>query len=326
MTDALLGACLAMLVTLAAGPVILGELRRRKLGKSADTDVAATLEAYAGKAGTPTMGGLMILTGALVAAVPFAVVEDSDLWLPLGAMLVAAVLGGVDDFQTLVGSQRISGHETWLWLLKWGALIIIGLVVVPVLYFRLDLESVLVPHFGAYRLDVAYLPVAVIVFVAATSGAVIADGMDGLMAGVSAIAYAAYGTIALAQGQDALGAFAFAVVGACAGFLWFNAYPARVFMGDLGAQALAVGLVVVAFMTGWWLLLPVIGVIFFAEGLSDVVQIAYFKLTRGHRILRMAPVHYHFQMGGWAETQVVTRFWLIALLGGFTGIALALID
>jgi phospho-N-acetylmuramoyl-pentapeptide-transferase len=97
-------------------------------------------------------------------------------------------------------------------------------------------------------------------------------------------------------------------------------------MGEVGSQPLAVGLVVLAFMTGWWLLLPVIGIIFVAEGLSDVIQIAYFKATHGRRVFRMAPIHYHFQMGGWAETQVVTRFWLIGMLGGLLGIALAFID
>ena len=97
-------------------------------------------------------------------------------------------------------------------------------------------------------------------------------------------------------------------------------------MGEIGAQALAVGLVVVAFMTGWWLLLPVIGVIFFAEGLSDVVQIAYFKATGGKRFFRRAPVHYHFELSGWPEAQVVTRFWLVGLAGGLAGIALALAD
>jgi phospho-N-acetylmuramoyl-pentapeptide-transferase len=147
--------------------------------------------------------------------------------------------------------------------------------------------------------------------------------MDGLMAGVSAFAYAAYGAIAIAQGQEALGVFAFSVVGGTAGFIWFNAHPAQVFMGDLGAQALAVGLVVLAFMTEWWLLLPVIGVVFVAEGLSDVIQIGYYKLTHGRRVFRMAPIHYHFQLSGWAETQVVARFWLVGMLGGLAGVALA---
>jgi phospho-N-acetylmuramoyl-pentapeptide-transferase len=299
----------------------LSTLRRLKLAKSADVDAP---EVYAGKAGTLTMGGLIFLVGILVAAVPFGVFRDSDVLLPLLAMLVAAGMGCVDDFQTLVGS-KVTGHELWFWFLKWGALIVIGLVAAPILYFHLDLDSVLVPHFGAYSLGLAYLPIAVIVFVIATSGAVITDGMDGLMAGVSAIAYAAYGTIALSQGQEALGAFAFAVVGATAGFLWFNAHPAQVFMGDLGAQALAVGLVILAFMTGWWLLLPVIGVIFVAEGASDVIQIAFFKRT-GRRVFRMAPIHYHFQLGGWAETQVVARFWLIGMLGGFAGVALTRVN
>jgi phospho-N-acetylmuramoyl-pentapeptide-transferase len=321
--DALFAACLAMLVTGLVGHPVLAVLRRAKVGKAADLDAP---EVYAAKAGTPTMGGVMFLVGIFVAALPFSVARDSDMLLPLLAMLAAGCLGLADDFQTLTGSEKITGHEVWLWFLKWGVLVGLGAVVAAVLYYHFDQRDVLVPHFGSYSLGAAYLPLVVIVFVAATSGAVITDGMDGLMTGVSALAYAAYGTIALAQGQDELGAFAFAAMGAAAAFLWFNAHPAQIFMGDLGAQALAVGLTVVAFMTGWWLLLPVIGVVFFAEGLSDAVQIAYFKATHGRRILRMAPVHYHFQLSGWAETQVVQRFWLLGLLGGLTGIALAFID
>jgi phospho-N-acetylmuramoyl-pentapeptide-transferase len=312
-----------MLVTLAAGYPLLGELRRRKLGKSADVDAP---EVYAGKAGTPTMGGLMFLAGLSVASLMFGVTEDSDTVIPLLAMAAAAGPALFDDFQTLVGSGKLSGHETWFWAVKWGVLLAIGGAVAAVLYFHLELDAVLVPHFGSFSLDILYLPVVVVVFVVGTSGIVITDGMDGLMAGVSALAYGAYGVIALSQGQEALGAFAFSVVGATAAFLWFNANPAQVFMGEVGSQPLAVGLIVLAFMTGWWLLLPVIGVIFVAEGLSDVIQIAYFKATHGKRFFRMAPIHYHFQLGGWAETQVVTRFWLVGLLGGFAGIALALID
>lgn len=321
MVDALLAACTAMLVTFAVGRPILAVLRRRKYGDSYSGDEP---EAYASKAGTPTMGGVMFIAGIVVAALPFSVASNSDIHVLLVAMLAAAGLGLFDDLQTQTG--KLTGHEVWFFFVKWGILLAIGAGVAAFLYWHLDLRDVLVPHFGAYSLGAAYIPVAVIVFVLATSGAVITDGMDGLMAGVSALAYAAYGTIALAQGQNELGAFAFAAVGGAAGFLWFNAYPAQVFMGDVGAQALAVGLVVVAFMTGWWLLLPVIGVIFFAEGLSDAVQIAYFKATHGRRILRMAPVHYHFQLSGWAETQVVQRFWIVGLLGGLAGVALAFMD
>ena len=322
MLDAMLAGCLSMLVTLAAGQPILSELRRRKLAKAYSGEEP---EAYAAKAGTPTMGGVMFLLGVTVAALVFAVPEDGDVLIPLLAMLAAATLASFDDFQTLVGAQRLTGHEVWVWFVKWGVLLVSGVVVSLLLYFYLDLESVLVPHFGGYSLGVAYVPVAVVVFFAATSGAVITDGMDGLMAGACALAYGAYGAIAIGQGQDALGAFAFAVAGAAAGFLWFNAHPAQVFMGEVGSQALAVGLVILAFMTGWWLLLPVIGVVFFAEGLSDALQIGSFK-TRGKRVFRMAPIHYHFQLGGWEETQVVTRFWVAGLLGGLAGVALAFVD
>jgi phospho-N-acetylmuramoyl-pentapeptide-transferase len=321
--DAMLAACLALVVALAAGFVVIPMLRARKLAKQADTDAP---EAYAVKAGTPTMGGVIFLAGIAVASIPFAVADNSDLLLPLLAMLAAAGLAVFDDFQTLIGAPRVSGHERWFWFVKWGVLVATGVVVALVLYYEMDLDSVLVPHFGAYSLGILYIPVVIGVFFAGTSGIVITDGMDGLMAGVSAIAYGAYGAIALAQGQEELGAFAFAVVGSLAGFLWFNAYPAQVFMGEVGSQPLAIGLIVVAFMTGWWLLLPVIGVIFVAEGLSDVIQIAYYKRSGGKRVFRMAPIHYHFQLGGWTETQVVTRFWVVGLLGAFAGVALVFVE
>ena len=272
----MVAACVAMAVTLGVGGPLVSELRRRKFGKQADTDAP---EAYAVKAGTPTMGGVMFLAGIAVAAIPFAAARDSDMWLPLGAMLAAAALATFDDFQTLVGAEKVSGHERWFWVVKWGVLVAVGVAVALVLYYQLDFESVVVPHFGAYSLGILYIPVVIGVFFAGTSGIVITDGMDGLMAGVSAIAYGAFGAIALSQGQDELGAFAFSVAGGLAGFLWYNANPAQVFMGEVGSQPLAIGLIVLAFMTGWWLLLPVIGVVYVAEGLSDVIQIAYYKRT-----------------------------------------------
>lgn len=323
MEEAMLAACVALVVTLLAGRPILAELRRRELGDSYSGEEP---DAYASKAGTPTMGGLIFIAGILAGAIPFAVVSDTDLLLPLGVMLGGGVLGGFDDAQTFEGRQKLTGHERWFFFVKWGVLLAVGSAMAAVLYFDFDLDSVLVPHFGDYSLGLLYLPVVVITFVIAVSGAVITDGMDGLMAGVSAFAYAAYGAIALTQGQEELAAFCFAVVGALGGFLWFNAYPAQVFMGDLGSQVLAVGLVAVAFMTGWWLLLPIIGVIFVAEGLSDVIQILYFKRTGGKRVFKMAPIHYHFQLSGWTEVQVVTRFWIIGMLGAFAGVALAVMD
>jgi phospho-N-acetylmuramoyl-pentapeptide-transferase len=323
MVHALVAASAALVLTVLLGDPVIRFLRARRIGKAESGEEP---EAYRLKEGKPTMGGVIFLAPITAVGLGGAVTRDVDVLLPLLAMLAAAGLGAFDDTRTLVGKAKLSGHEPWFWFLKWGVMLAIGVGGAVALYLRLDLEHVVVPHFGAYAVGAAYVPLAVAVFFAATSGAVITDGMDGLMAGVSAIAFAAYGVIALAQGQDGLGAFALVVAGATAGFLWYNAYPARVIMGEVGAQALSVGIVIVAFMTGWWLLLPVIGVVFLAEGASDVIQIGYFKLTGGRRVFRMAPIHYHFQLGGWSETQVVSRFWLAGLLGAMLGVALALTD
>ena len=162
------------------------------------------------------------------------------------------------------------------------------------------------------------------VIVLTAGGVAVTDGLDGLAAGTAAIAFAAYGFIALGQEQDVLGALCLTVAGAVLGFLWHNSHPAQVFMGDVGALALGGGLAVVAFMTGHWLILPVVGIIFVLEGLSDAVQIAYFRITDGKRILRMAPLHHHFEEIGWNEVQVVQRFWIVGALGAAVGVILAL--
>jgi phospho-N-acetylmuramoyl-pentapeptide-transferase len=127
------------------------------------------------------------------------------------------------------------------------------------------------------------------------------------------------------QGQVFIGRFCFTLVGALFGFLWFNVHPAQLFMGDTGSLALGATLGVVALMTGQWLLLPIIAIIPVSEAFSDVIQIVYFRATKGKRFFRMAPIHYHFELGGWSETQVVQRFWLVGLLFAMFGIALAMV-
>jgi phospho-N-acetylmuramoyl-pentapeptide-transferase len=142
---------------------------------------------------------------------------------------------------------------------------------------------------------------------------------------ISATIFAAFGVIALVQGQFYLSRFCFTIVGALFGFLWFNVHPAELFMGDTGSLALGSTLAVVALMTGQWPLLLVIAVIPLAEALSDVIQVVYFRLTKGKRFFKMAPIHLHFELLGWSETQVVQRFWLIGLLAAMIGIGLALV-
>jgi phospho-N-acetylmuramoyl-pentapeptide-transferase len=163
------------------------------------------------------------------------------------------------------------------------------------------------------------------VIVAFSNAINLTDGLDGLAGLISATAFAAYGGIALLQGQVFLARFCFTVVGAIFGFLWFNVHPALLFMGDTGSLSIGATLAVVAFMTGQWPLLPVIAIIPVSIVLSVVLQVGYFKLTGGRRLFKMAPLQHHFELSGWSETQVVQRFWLISLLFAMVGVALAFV-
>lgn len=156
------------------------------------------------------------------------------------------------------------------------------------------------------------------------------DGLDSLAGSISSIAFASYGIIAYLQNQVYLMAFCFTIVGALMAFLWYNAHPAQLFMGDTGSLALGATLGLVSVMTGQWLLFPVVGFVFVAEAGSVVIQRYYFKWTKrrygeGRRVFKMAPIHYHFELLGWSETQVKERFWLIGVLSGMLGVALALV-
>jgi phospho-N-acetylmuramoyl-pentapeptide-transferase len=151
------------------------------------------------------------------------------------------------------------------------------------------------------------------------------DGLDGLAGLISATIFAAYGAIALVQGQIFVGRFCFTMVGGLFGFLWFNVHPAQLFMGDTGSLSLGATIGVIALMTGQWALLPIIAVIPVSEALSDIIQIFYFKMTHGRRFFKMAPIHLHFELLGWSEMQIVQRFWLIGLIGAMLGIGLMLV-
>ncbi len=307
-------------VSLLLGGVLLTILRRLGVGKAISAEGP---ESHQTKAGTPTMGGLLILTTVVAVTVPANLVGKLSILLPLGVMGAAGLLGFADDLLTLQGRDRIGGHERSGLVLKAAAGALIGLAAGLILYYALEERRLNLPHFGEYELNAGYVAAAVVVVAATTSGAAITDGLDGLLAGLMALAFGAYGVIALAQGQDYLGTFCFTVVGAALGFLWYNAHPARLFMGEVGALPLGAALGVVGLMTGWWPLLLVVGVVLVAEVLSDVAQIASFRLT-GRRVLRMAPLHHHFELLGWPEPQVVIRFWLVGVIGALLGVALAL--
>jgi phospho-N-acetylmuramoyl-pentapeptide-transferase len=274
------------------------------------------------------MGGLMMLVPVLVITGVLNLANllglnliGRSVLVPMGVMVAYGTLGAIDD---LTGVRRVStgmlARYKFLWQMVFAAITAIAL------HFVLDLRSVAVPGIPE-KIDIGvwYVPVAMLIIVFTSNAVNLADGLDALAGSLAAVSFAAYGVIAFLQGQIWLAAFDFTIVGAIFAFLWYNAYPAELFMGDTGSLSLGAVLAVVALMTGQWLLLPIIGFMFVAEGLSVMLQVGYFKLTGGKRVFKMAPLHLHFELLGWSETQVTQRFWLVGILTGMLGIALALI-
>ena len=311
----MLGA-MAFVVSVVVGQPLVEFLRRRGLGKEISSDGPPS---HSTKAGTPTMGGVLIFAMALPITLAANIVDRLSILLPLGTIVAAGLLGMVDDLRTIVGRTRTGLNKR----LKVSLLAVLGLTATLVLYFALDVQDVKIPWAGEFELGPGYIPLAVLIIVFTTTAVAITDGLDGLAGGTTALAFLAYGVIALLQEQTYLATFCFTVVGATAGFLWYNSYPAQVFMGDTGALALGSSLAVVALMTGHWLLLPIIGIVFVLEGLSDIIQIGFFRLTGGRRIFKMSPLHHHLELLGWSEPQVVMRFWLLGIVGSLLGVSLA---
>ncbi len=320
-----LGTISFLLAVFWGGPLIK-LLKKYRIGKQIRVDGPSS---HMVKMGTPTMGGLMTIIPVLLitAALNLPNLRGLDLigrsiLLPMGVMLAYGILGAIDDLAGVRGTRGtgLLARYKFLWQ------VLIAIIVAIGLHFGLGLRSVAIPTIP-YKIDIGlwYLPIAVFIIVGSTNAVNLTDGLDGLAGGTVAIAFTAYGVIAYLQGQVYLVNFCFTVVGATLAFLWYNAHPAMLFMGDTGSLSLGATLGTVALMTGQWLLLPVVGIIFVAEALSDILQVAYFKLTKGKRIFKMAPIHHHFELKGWSEVQVTLRFWFIAMLAAMLGVALALI-
>ena len=308
---------MTFVAALIAGWPFIEFLRRRRIGKEISS---VGPDSHLAKAGTPTMGGLLIIGAVIIFTLAANLAGRQSIGLPLAVMAALAALGFLDDLGSLQGHGRAALNKR----VKFLAFLAIGLATAFGLYTGLDLSSIKVPYAGEFDIGAGYVAIAAVVVVLTAGGVAVSDGLDGLAAGTTAIAFLAYGVLALIQHQDSLATFCFTVAGAVLAFLWYNSHPAKAFMGDTGALALGGALATVAFMTGHWLLLPLIGIIFVLEGMSDVLQVAYFRLSGGQRIFRMAPLHHHFELLDWSEPQVVQRFWLVGLLGATVGIILAL--
>jgi phospho-N-acetylmuramoyl-pentapeptide-transferase len=207
---------------------------------------------------------------------------------------------------------------------KFPLQVVIALAAAFMLRYLLEVPDLYLPGIPvAIHLGIWYIPIAAFVIVASVNAVNFTDGLDGLAGIIAATAFVAYGMIAALQGQVFLMRFCFTLVGVLFAFLWYNAHPAELFMGDTGSLAVGAVLAVVALMTAQWALLPLIAVIPVAETLSVGLQVTYFRWTKGKRLFKMAPLHHHFELLGWSETQVVQRFWLIALLAAMISVALA---
>ena len=324
MTLALAG--FSFLLTVIWGHPLLRVLLRFKIGETIRVEGP---ERHFSKLGTPTMGGvLVILPVALLTILLNAtsVIGDTRIMgrsvlLPLGVLVSFAILGAVDDWEGLRGHRR----EGMRARTKFAIQVAIALVTSYGLYHILDAPQLYLPGFVIeFKIGLWYIPIATFIIVATSNAINLTDGLDGLAGLISATAFAAYGGISIIQGQVFLAHFCFTLVGALFGFLWFNVHPAQLFMGDTGSLALGASLAVIALMTGQWAVLPVIAIIPVSEIVSVIIQVSYFKLTGGKRFFKMTPLHHHFELSGWSETQIVQRFWLISLLAAMIGVAFAL--
>jgi len=322
----------SFMLTVIWGSPLLRVLRHFKVGKIIRMDEPGR---HAVKMGTPTMGGVMFilpvvfLTGLLnaVAIIGLKTLGKSVL-VPLIVMVGYGILGALDDWEGVRGKRRGEGMRART---KFAAQVVLALGTAYVLKYMLHAPDVYIPGIKrTFELGAWYIPVAAFVIVGTSNAVNFSDGLDGLAGLIAATAFAAYGGIAILQGQIFLGRFCFTLVGAVFGFLWFNVHPADLFMGDSGSLSLGATLAVVALMTGQWAILPIIAIIPFSEAISVILQVSYFKYTKkrygeGRRIFKMTPLHLHFELLGWSETQIVQRFWLISLLAAMAGGGLAMV-
>jgi phospho-N-acetylmuramoyl-pentapeptide-transferase len=320
-------AMLSFVMTVIWGPPLLRILRHYKIGKIIRVDEPGHHNV---KMGTPTMGGVLfilpvlLLTILLNAAVFIGLdVIGQSVLVPLIVMVGYGALGAIDDWEGVRGKRRGEGLRART---KFAAQVVLALGTAYVLKYLLDVPDLYLPGVkGEIELGWWYIPIAAFIIVSESNAVNFTDGLDGLAGLISATAFVAFGGIALIYGYEYLARFCFTVVGALFGFLWFNVHPAELFMGDTGSLALGSTLAVVALMTGQWPLLLVIGIIPLSEALSVVIQVTYFKITKGKRFFKMTPIHLHFELLGWSETQVVQRFWLIGLLAAMLGLGLSVV-
>jgi phospho-N-acetylmuramoyl-pentapeptide-transferase len=272
------------------------------------------------KRNIPTMAGIIGVIAIAVITLAFNL-DRAQTWLPLAALVGGAFVGLLDDIINIRGSGKgVAGLRSSL---KFLMIVLIALVLGWFFYVKLGYDSIHVPFVGDYALGWLIVPLFMLAVVATSNAVNISDGLDGLAGGLLTMSFGAFGMIAMLQGHFLLSGFCFTVVGALLAYLWFNIYPARFFMGDVGSFAFGTSLGVVAMLTNTLFLLPVIGIIFVIEAGSSSIQILSKKIFH-RKVFISAPIHHHLEAKGWPETKVTMRFWVIAAVAGFIGVLLAM--
>jgi phospho-N-acetylmuramoyl-pentapeptide-transferase len=326
------GAVTAFLIMLLLGPWFIRRLKQHQIGQVVREDGPET---HLAKQGVPTMGGVLILAAITISSLLWARLDNPLVWLLLFVSLFFGMIGAIDDIKKIKkkSSDGLSAKGK-LFLQVFGASVV-GLFVL----LHPGYDGLLsVPFLKNIQPDLSwfYVVFAIFVIVGSSNAVNLTDGLDGLAAGptvISASVYlifsylaghailADYLQIPYVQGAGELAVFCGAMVGACLGFLWFNAYPAQIFMGDVGSLALGGALGGVAIIIKQEILLAIVGGIFVMEAVSVILQVGYFKISHGKRIFLMAPFHHHFEKKGWHEPKVVVRFWIVSIILGLIAVA-----
>lgn len=310
---------LSFLITVLLSPIFIPFLKRLKFGQSIRDEGP---KSHQKKTGTPTMGGIVIILGIIVSTFVMAVQFhsiDMEIWLLIFVTFSFGLLGFLDDFIKVVKKRNLglTSKQKFLGQLFISTVVYFGLL-------KTGISTLITIPGTSLSIDVGwlYFPLIIVMLVGASNAVNLTDGLDGLVAGTSAIAFGAFAIIAYSLSLYTVSLFSVAVVGAVLGFLVFNAHPAKVFMGDTGSLALGGALAMIAILTKMELLLVIIGGVFVIETLSVILQVSYFKATGGKRLFKMSPLHHHYELSGWSEWRVVVTFWLVGMLFAVTGVYL----
>jgi len=334
---AVAGGGTAFLLVLIAGPWFIAFLRRLKIGQYVRKEEAPPLyELHSHKQGTPTMGGALIIAAVTVSCLLWTDIFNSKVWLVLGSLWFMGMIGAFDDIKKLLGrsAKGLSSRGKIMLQIVWAVALVGFLLSDPESNMRVQQLSV--PFLKTpFQMGIIFAFVFSALVLAGASNAVnLTDGLDGLAIGCSSsvalsylvfsyiaghAAFAEYLMVPYVAGSGELAVFCGCLMGGCLGFLWYNCHPARVFMGDTGSLALGGALATVAIIIKQELAMIIVGGVFVVEALSVILQVGSFKL-RGKRIFAMAPIHHHFQMKQWSETQVVVRFWILSIICALLGI------